>query len=243
MTLTFHDIRQTPAFLAVQLRKIFFGPLSLVLYVLLLSPLLANEALRRDPEPLAIVAALMAGWIWILHRFIVDKLTAMSQGPIHGLKIAEQLSYHMVQHLSSKLEITPTTILKAAMESERGLFVLHQLDLGQKTILETIKEHPIKCPLQDCLDWLTEAVKDLETERLDSTATIYAFLTHIEELKALVFKADLSLEDLKSVLRAEAFHFYLRERRRHAFSPEALVRILGSLGRSWVIGYNTSLNG
>lgn len=73
MTLTFHDLRQTPAFLAVQLRKIFFGPLSIVLYLLLLSPLLTNEALQQDPRPLAIVTALLLGWIWILHRFIMDK--------------------------------------------------------------------------------------------------------------------------------------------------------------------------
>lgn len=116
----------------------------------------------------------------------------MSKGPLHGLTVAEQLSYHMVQHLSSKMEITPTTILKAAMESDRGMFVLHQLDLDQKAILSTIAEHPIGCSLDTCLNWLVEAVKDLQTERLDSTATIYAFLTHIEELTALVFKADLS---------------------------------------------------
>ncbi len=251
MSLSFRELRQTTQFLAVELRRIFFRPLSVVLYALLLSPLMAEGAIRHDIRSLWIIAGLFFGWLWVLHRFITDKLivpvrTAYWPGgssscPVKGSVFAEKLSYHMVQHLSTKPALTPATLLEAAMESNRGLFVLHQIDLDRQAILATIREHPPDCSLETCLQWIADAVAELGTERFDSTATIYAFLTHVPGLQELVYKADLSLEDMESVLRAEAFHFYLHERKRHSLSPEALVRVMGSIGRSWVIGYNTAL--
>ncbi|OGJ66765.1 hypothetical protein A3A67_03885 [Candidatus Peribacteria bacterium RIFCSPLOWO2_01_FULL_51_18] len=240
MSLTFHEIRQTPAYLAVRLNKIFFSRLSVLLYLFLIAPLLANEAFKQDSKPLALAGVLILGWLWILHRFIEDKLSVPPKEN-QNLSFARRLSYHMVQHLSAKTEISPIALLEAAMESDRGLFVLHQIDLGQEAILEALQVSPLDCSLETALGWIQEAVNGLQTERTDSTATIYAFLIHVPALQALVYKTDLSLDDLKDVLRAEAFHFYLQERKRDRLNPERIVKTMGSIGRSWVLGYNTAL--
>jgi ATP-dependent Clp protease ATP-binding subunit ClpC len=241
VTLSATDLRHTDAALAVALRRIFFRPLSIALYALILSPFLAEEFLKHDLRPAGIVAALILGWLWVLHRYIVSELKPTIGALKKAKTLADQLSYHMVQHLSTKSVISPTSIIEAAMESDRGLFVLLELGLERKTILDVLQKNPLQCTLDTCLQWITDAVTDLGTERLDSTATIYAFLTHVTELQSLVSGADLSQEDLKNILRAEAFHFYLHERKHHWLSPESLVRTMGSLGRSWVIGYNTAL--
>ncbi|MDD5055763.1 MAG: AAA family ATPase [Candidatus Peribacteraceae bacterium] len=241
MPLTHAQLRQTTVYTAVLICRIFFSPTSAVVYgAILIAFILFEKISLRGNSPALIGIGLLLGVLWILHRFVREELEA--GGSIsHPDDVAEALSYHMVQHLSTKPEITPTTLLEAATESVRGKFVLQLIGIEPQQILSTVRSTPITDTLETCLQWVQDARLKLKTGRLDSTATIFAFLIHVPTLKELLNKADLSEEDLQHVLEAEAFHWSFRQQEQHWFSPRSLVRSAGSIGRTWIIGYNTIL--
>lgn len=241
MTLAFTEIRQTKAFLGASLQALFLHPIALGVYALGFLALLSLDIAREKSTELLVGTAIFLGWLWILRQFIQNELIA-KPGSIKGPEtLAGQLSYHMVQHLMTKNTLTPATLFAAATESDRGRFVLEKLGVTQETVMGAIRKTPITNTLDECLAWLIEAKKDLETDRIDSTATIYAFLKHVQVLQELLNAADVSPDDLLSILRAEVFHDVIEQQRRHPFSAESVVRIMGSIGRTWVIGYNTDL--
>ncbi len=241
MEFTTFAIGSTHAFLAVRLKKMFLSPLSGAIYVLILSPFLTEEILRRDPpRPIIVVILIIAGFLWIVQRLrmhLADNAVPIDE----SANLADSLSYHMVQHLSTKDGVSPTTFLEAATESWRGLFVLHLIGIERKDILKAWNDHPEHASLESCLRWGLDARRELKIPRLDSTATIYAYFKNVAGLQALLNAADVSMDDLKAILKAEAFHFYLTERHRHAWRPDAVVRMMGAIGKSWVVGYNTEL--
>ncbi|MBP7114267.1 MAG: hypothetical protein KBA40_02320, partial [Candidatus Peribacteraceae bacterium] len=241
MEFTAFTIGTTNAYLAVRLRRMFLSPLSAAVYVLILSPFLTVEIVRQEPPtPILVLIAVILGFLWIIHRLRMH--LADNDAPLEeSANLADSLSYHMVQHLSTKDTVTPTTFLEAATESWRGLFVLRQIGLERSDILKAWNEHPEHVSLETCLRWGLDARQELKIPRLDSTATIYAYFKNVAGLQALLNAADVSLDDVKAILKAEAFHFYLTERHRHAWSPDAIVRIMGAIGKSWVVGYNTEL--
>ncbi len=241
MEFTSFTIGTTHAYLAVRLKRIFLSPLSGLCYMLMLAPFLTEEFVRGiPPTSLLIAAAILVGFIWIVHRLRTH--LADHDLPIeNSANLADALSYHMVQHLSNKNGVTATTLLEAATESERGLFVLHQIGIERTDMLKAWNEHPEHVSIETCLQWGLKARTELGIPRLDSTAMIYAYFKNVGGLQGLLNAADLSMDDLTAILKTESFHFYLTEKHRHAFSPAAIVRILGAIGKSWVVGYNTEL--
>lgn len=234
------DLRQTKAYLAVRLRSLFFRPISLAIYALVIVPFAVPAALHGRFEPLLVAVCLVLGFLWVLRRFTAwlsrNDLTIDT-----GTNLADELSYHMVEHWCAKTELTPSTMLEAATESVRGVFVLHQIGIEGAELLRAWKEHPELVNLDQCLMWGAKARDDLKIPKIDSTATIYAFFTNVPSMETLLNAADISREDLKAILKAEAFHFYWTERHSHPWSPDSLVRVMGAVGKSWVVGYNTEL--
>ncbi len=235
------DLRRTHAYRALGIRRCVFGLPGLVVSALLLAPFIAEALINHHAEPL-LIATSMLGWIlFVIERFRREKLKTSEECTEEPMNIADMLSYHLVLHLSTKSSVTPTTLLEAATESERGIFVLHLIGLERDDVLAALLKSPMEMTQEDTLQWCLDAMRELGTKRFDSTATIYAFLQHVPLLRALVEKADLAPEDLTAILKAEAFHFELAESRSHPLSPAVLIRLLGSIGRTWVLGYNNDL--
>lgn len=233
------DLRQTKAYAALRIRKVVFGLYAGMIVILFMIPLLGQEIVQHKPIPLLIAFGILFWIAYIIELFRRSKLKATIPDDQPN-NIAELLSYHMVLHLSTKMNMNAQAILEAAMESERGLFVLHHIGIERNDILAALIKNP-EIPLDACLGWCRNAMQELKTTRIDSTATIAAFVRNVPTLTALLQKADLSIDDLQKILKAEAFHFELAERHHHPLNPKMLVRLLGSIGRSWVIGYNTDL--
>lgn len=234
-------IGSTNAYLAVRLKRVFLSPVSAVIFILILSPFLTTEIIRQEPPmPIIVLTAVILGFLWIVQRLRMH-LTRNDAPCKENANLADALSYHIIQHLSSKDGVTPSSLLEAATESNRGLFVLHQIGLERSDILKAWNEHPEHVSLETCLRWALDARRELQTPRIDSTAMIYAYFKNVAGLQNLLNAADVSMDDLKAILKTEAFHFYLTERHRHPWSPDAMVRIFGAIGKSWVVGYNTEL--
>lgn len=240
MKLTSFDLRQTNAYKAVMLRRIFMGPVALMIDAGLLTGILILELKGRDSDILISLTCVLVFLGWITYRL---QRHLRTNRPFTTLpeNIAEALSYHMVEHLLKKRSVTPTTMLEAATESERGMFVLHQMGIERDAVLLAWSKHSSTETLETCFDWVLQAKEELHTTTLDSTATIYGFFKNIDSLRGLLNTADLSIQDLLNIVRSEAFHYEETGRRGHPMSPEAIARNAGSIGRSWATGYNTEL--
>ena len=188
---------------------------------------------------IALTCVLLFG-AWIVFRF---RKHLRTNRPFVAIpeNVATALSFHMVEHLMQKTSVTPTTILASAMESERGVFVLHQMGIEREAVLTAWSKHPADVTIETCFNWILQAQNELHTTTLDSTATIYGFFKNVESFEQVLNTADLSMQDLLNIVRSEAFHFEEKERRGHPLSPEAIARSAGSVGRSWATGYNTEL--
>lgn len=235
------DLRQTNAYTAVMLRRIFFGPIALVIGSSLLAGILWLELEGKDSMILVTLTCTMLFGAWILFQFrrFLRTNHALVSLPEN---IAEALSYHMVEHLMNKASVTPTTLLESALESERGIFVLQQMGIERPAVLSAwAKRSPEDISIEICFDWILHAKNELQTTTLDSTATIYGFFCNVLSLQAELNTVDLSIQDLRNIVRSEAFHYEEMQRRKNPFSPESIARNAGSIGRSWATGYNTEL--
>ena len=239
MHFTSFSIGDTEAAIALRVRRIFFGLPGLIVTIVLLSPLFAENVLEKTPVPLLVGLALVASWAWVISRLIRRFSQNAYRDPSGNL--ADLLSYHMVQHLGTKREVNPTTMLEAATESDRGRFVLELIGVNRHELLQAWGNHPQNVDLATCLGWGLEAKDELKTTTLDSTATIYAYLKHVPGLQEVLNKQDISIEDLRPILRAEAYHDGWLNRHTHPLAPESLVRTMGAIGKGWVVGYNTEL--
>lgn len=239
MKFTTFNIGETEGALALRVKKIVFGLPGLILSIVLLSPLFAKDLVEKTHTPLIIGVLIIVGWAWVTHRFI--KRFSGNERTKKSSNLAGMLSFHMIQHLETKQEITPETLLYAAMESERGVFVLHMIGIESKDIADAWKEHPRHTDLTTCLQWGLDAASDLGVQVIDSTAMIYAYCKNAPSLQKLLDRHDLSLDDLRPIVRAEVFHNDWIERHSHPLSPASLVRIIGAIGKGWVVGYNTEL--
>lgn len=240
MNLQHFDLRQTNAFRAVILRRMIIHPGIAVLIALLLLPVIAGEVMQSYLKMIG-GSALVLGFA--LHVLLKLRRELRHNVPMDVFpeNAAEALSYHMVEHISTKTEVTPTTLLEAATESERGLFVLHQIGIEQRDVLNAWTSQKETVSLETFFDWILEAKKTLGTSTLDSTATIFASFTQSTALTALLNAVDVSVEDLRNILTSEVFHYEKSERHKHWLSPDCIVRYAGSIGRTWVMGYNTEL--
>lgn len=239
MDFTSFNIGETEAAIALRVRRIVFGLPGLIVSIVLLSPLFAEDVIRKTSVPLVIGLMLLAGWAWIVSRLI--KRFSRNQPKEPSANLADLLSYHMIQHLGTKADVTPSSLLEAATESERGMFVLHLIGVDRDELLRAWREHPENVSLATCLQWGMDAKAELKTVTLDSTATIFAYFKNVPALQEVLNKQDISIDDLRPILRAEAYHDGWLTRHGHPLSPDALVHTFGAIGKGWVVGYNTEL--
>lgn len=240
MSSTQFAIGKTEAALALRVKRFAFGLPGITLSILFLSPFFAEEFLRHDKTSLLLGVSLFIGWEWILYR-LIHRFSCHRPITTASANEADKLSFHMVQHLGTKTEINAGSILDAATESNRGAFVLRLIGIDRNDVLAAWNKHPEPISQDSCFQLMQAASEELGTERLDSTATIYAFFKHVPTLQQLLNAQDISIDDLRGILKAESFHYYWTVKHSQILSPEALVKIMGAIGKSWVTGYNTEL--
>lgn len=238
MNNTLFDIRRTRNHQALTIRGSVFCLLFAFIAINSIAVLFAEATVTQAPLPFAIGGGLLLWSTLVLELF---RRWLVRQPTVASDNAAASLSYHIVLHWQPRYELSPHAMLEAAMRSDRGLFVLHSIGIGRNDIRKALAASPLRETFNTCLEWCMKSMGELGATTLDSTVTIYAFLSHVPALKTLTDSADLSADDLKKVLTAESFHDAYQHRKHRFFSPTMLVHTLGSIGRSWVIGYNTDL--
>ncbi len=239
MSRTF-ELSATDAFAGVQIRKLLLNPLSGLFYLFLLLPFVEELVLFGRETPILVAGGLILFALVVVHLFTKNKLLVNKYHPLLDAKnAAELLSWNMIRHLSAYSKFDALTLLKASTASSRSLFVLGQIGIDRDMVLKHYLAGGEKHDFEECLQWGLDACKELKTTVLDSTGVLYAFFEHSTALHKLLDEADLSFADLGKVMQCETFHWYSRQPQN---GPDTLVRILGSFGRSWVMGYTNELD-
>ncbi len=241
MQYTRFELTATRAYAATRLRTLLFSWVSWPVYLLLLSPAIAYALLREEFRPLVILTLLLAFGLLAMHCFICDQLENNERAPLSADNLADQLSYNLVRHMVARRALDAAGVIAAASESDRGVFVLHQIGIERADLLEAFAKHTATTTLEECLQWGLECREELGIPKVDSTVMIFAFFKHVDSLKTLLDTADISIDDLREILRCEGFHFYVLKKM-HEFSAKSLVRTLGGVGREWVMGYTNDLD-
>ena len=239
-TASFH-LAATKPYIGLSLRRLAEGPVGwLLVGALLLTPLRRFLELG-DMNPLGVSVVLLVSFLCIVHAFLRTKCESDSAPPFTRANLAGMLSAFMVRALRHRRHPGAHEILAAALRSPRAGFILQELGM---TAADVQKQHQSSQEPFDSVAWMQEAVAEaaaLGEERVDGNVALILLFRKEPLLHALLDRADLAMEDVERVMRWEIFH-ERSFRREHALSPRGLVRAMGTIGRSWVMGYTHDLD-
>lgn len=228
--------------MGIFLERVFFSPLSVLLYAILFSPFVRHMVLKDDALPLT-VAVFTFGFLWhIFHRFTHDVLLDDERELPVVINLAQTFSSDLVRSLSKEKKLTTYGLLRAAVSTKRGKFILGEIGITKSDFLarfevEINKQIDVFGFIHKALDLAAE----MKETRISEAVLLYYFFQHGGPFTDLLNEQDLSLTDFKQLIEWEKFHEEWRKETK-TWQPERLVKIFGSWGRSWVMGYTSDLD-
>lgn len=229
----------TKADIAVTIRRVLFGYVALAVHAAILGAFVLG-ILAVDHEIAFVEASLLYIFtLGVLHRFIVEVLSGERDGVPEIL--GEAVSVDLLQHIGHSSSVTAADLLRAAVTSPRGAFVLAELGIaaGEMPACEAaLKDTDPKTLLESAKNLLPK----FQAARIAAPHLLAALLAATEgPFCELLNRADLSVDDLHHIVAWEALHEASRTAGR-GFTPATLERSFGGMGRSWVMGYNRILD-
>ena len=189
----------------------------------------------------AIVAFLLFG-IHVERLFIKRKLEHDEEPVISKNNLGCYLTFDVIRRIRYRGNVTLPKLLLAASATKRGKFILHQLGRERKEFLEQCKGAVKKN--DHVLEFVASAVDcatELGEKRVDANSILYAFFKQEGVFKQFLNECDVSLDDVRTILKWEGFHEKVCQPE-GVLHPHRLMRAFGTFGRSWVQGYTNDLN-
>lgn len=240
-TLTF-DIRPTKAYAGLLLHTCFVSPLSFVAYALAVAPFAMRGAETGDYTTALLVGAVILFGVHVESKFIRLKLERDDEQAVSHSNLGCYVAFELIRKIRGRGNVTLQKLLLAAVSTERGTFILHQLGKEREDFLALCKG--AVSPDDDVLAFMSEAVEcatELKEMRVDANAILFAFFRRGGVFRDALNACDVSLEDVRTIFKWESFH---RKVMKHQgfLHPRRLVRSFGTVGRSWVQGYTNDLD-
>lgn len=234
------DLTGSRTYLGVKLERRYFGWTARALYLLALAPFAWVALQFGNVQPFFVVLGLMAFSLHILHHFIADKLGSDGGHSLYASDIASLLAFDIVRRLKRE-RITVGDLLEAAVQSERGSFMLKEMGIDGRELLKACKQEvEDTVDLMPFLDYIVRMLPVLDERVVDGNILLYLLFQHIPTCKDVLHAADLSVDELQGVMQWEAFHHRFRLCS-SSVDPET-IRRAGSVGRSWIMGYTDALD-
>ena len=229
----------TRAYIAVQLERALkalnFMACGIAL-VLALFGLLRNGI---DPVVFGCIGAALIFWMHILQMFV---RWLGRDGAEPSANLADLLATAVVRTLPDGSGMDTAMLIRAATIAPRGVFILTAMELTNQKLLECIEKNRTQLP--DLCTFLASA-RDLMTSTkavaIDAPHVLTLAFRQLAFLKPLLDGCDLSAQDFDSIVLWEATS-HTQAGRPHFWSPRGLVRMMGTVGRSWVSGYTKVLD-
>lgn len=236
----YFDSTATRSYTALVLRRFVAGPLTVVIGVLLILPFALEELETNNMQPLLVAVGLLAFTIIILRAFIHEKLENDNQPPLSQRNTACLLSVSVLRRLNQNPQ-NEYELLEGATLSRRGKFILEEMGVTRERFLELAKPVTENRSILSFLEELLPLRDQFEEQKIHAGIILYGVFQRKEVFGDLLNALDLSLKDLEMIVKWEQFH-HLVWHKEHWWKPGAIVRSLGGVGRTWVMGYNDALD-
>lgn len=231
----------TRAYAGVLLQVLFANLfVKIVLFILTISYVVR----ATQGDALALVLFLyIAGFAYLIYKNFLQNVIlndALPVGPTNNL--AQFFSSELVIKLAKEDSLTTYALLRSAVRTKRGVFILNEIGISESDFLARFSHHIER--IVDVYSFLV-AVKDIakswEEQRITGSSILYYFFQHGGPFTELLNEKDLSLHDFENLVRWERFHNTWNIAY-HTFIPEKLLAMFGTIGRSWILGYTSELD-
>jgi ATP-dependent Clp protease ATP-binding subunit ClpC len=174
--------------------------------------------------------------IHVVSLFLCEYLEASSTS---SGAAAELISSALLRTIKGS-NVTTEDLLKASLSSERGKFLVEEMGIDAKRVLESCLPDAENADPAELIREAAQLLPVLGESRVDASHLLATVFRSWATGRALLAQADLSEDDLAGMLQWESFRngFCLSE---NVWSPEG-IRRNASLGRSWVMGYTDDLD-
>ena len=235
------DITGTRAALAAMLTDLLFGPVTWLLSVVLLGGLLAFAETTQHWIGTGVLAALLLVVLLFLRRFIVTRLGDEAYLAATARTERERLPFDLVAGLPSFTHVSTADLLRASLAADRGRFLIRQMAAKRAVVWECLRETAENLDVSTFLAQAASRLPEFNKKMISAPFILYLLFEQSPAAIELLNGLDLSLADLREMLKWEKFHELLPKR--HAFwSPHVLIRAFGGLEKSWMLGYTGELD-
>lgn len=241
MTAASFHLTATKPYIGMTLRRLIEGPIGWLLFGALLFAPIRYFIERGDMDPLGVSVVLLVSFLFVIHAFLRTKLESDHLSLFTRPNLAGMLSVRMVRELRHRRNPGAHQFLLASLHSPRVAFILQEMGIKAADVLQ---QHQSSQEPFDRVPWMHEAIAEataLGEERVDGNVLLLLLFRKEPLLQVLLDRADIAMKDLERIVRWEIFH-HRALRQEHALSPRGLVRSVGTIGRSWVMGYTHDLD-
>lgn len=234
------DPTATRAFSARVLRRFIEGPIAIGVSGLCIA-LFVLEDYRAHTWTHAVTGMCLLVFSYIIIRnFIADMLENDSRKALNTKNAACLLSYRILAKLPQHAQ-TSYELLEAAVQTERGKFIVHEMGIDSEVLLRAAKPE-----LEDeyVVPFLGEAANNLDrftVRKIDADIILFTFFQRHGAFETLLNSLDLSIADMEMIVRWENYHHKVWKKDGF-LSPAMLTKGLGGMGRKWVTGFNDILD-
>ena len=238
---SFH-LSATRAYRGVVLNGLFFSVLSWLVYLSACFSIMHLSLLKEDLLPMIIAIVLWAFTLHIISEFNRKVMFDDKRPDTGDGNLALLLSSDMVRELANEKGKNSFSLLRAAVLTQRGEFILSEMGIDKKKFLDRFEYEVHKqIDLHDFLSRAEALRGELSEARISANIIIYLFFQYGDEFQDFLNEQDLSQDDLKNIMQWEQFH-YEWEHEMHTWHPSNLLRMFGTIGRGWVMGYTSELD-
>lgn len=235
------DITGTRAGLAAILTGLFFSLATWLCTAALFGAifLFAEESSQWTASGL--LAALVLAALFIIRRFIVDRLGDDAHLAASARTAADRLPLDLVIYLHDFTSVSTAELLQASLTSSRGKFLLAQMAARPEVAWECLRETAQSLDASAFLEEAQQRLPEFQKKMISAPYILYLLFEKSPLSAEFLNGLDLSLPDLKAMLAWEKFHT-LMPKKHMMFSPHVLIRTLGGLEKSWMLGYTSALD-
>lgn len=243
----FYSLYHTKGFFSYLLEKTLFGGVGILIWILCGGFAIFGAVILER----YVFGAVLMFWILFvyvaLRNFVFYKLRREQEPPLLEANIVGYFDYDLVSQLAPVVmsKTTELTIFRAALQSQRGIFLIHKLGVSPEHVLQIaesfFEESSSKEALQDIYQALYRVMEALEESRIGGHIVIWVYLKRFPVFEHLLNSLDISWEDITKAIEWESLHYH-NALQIEAFSPEGIRKTMGSIGRTWTIGYTNDLD-
>lgn len=236
----YFDPTATRAFTAKILQRFVGGPLVFIALGAVILPVMIQEIRAQNVSHIVVAICTIVFTVIVIQKFIKDVLENDTRKPLSKNNAACLLSFDILSKMPSKTD-SAKDILKALLQTQRAHFILQEMGVDEQHVLSTVIP---QIGTEDIVSFLNEAASNMEkfhTHRIDAGVILYTIFQRKGPSEELLNLLDLSLTDLKMIIRWEQYHHAMWHHQKW-WSPGGLVRTFSGVGQGWMKGYNDALD-